>query len=196
MSHVTAGLPCVNPGAFCEGGIDLEATRLALEHLAPGKFEVVLGQTEFKWVGRWYNDYHAQDAAYKQGVDVKDYGKCSHVIRFKRDPYEEEKFAKDPKGRPNEVGLVADKQTGMLRPVFDFYGSRGDELKEAFGGAGAPKLTALVTQYKVTLQTAKQSGHYVKSIERLGDGRVQVRIGVRPEGQTGSGGTGGGGLGG
>lgn len=177
MSHVSAGEPCINPAEFREGGIDYEALVMALKELAP-EMEVVLGQKTFKWVGEWYNDYHAQDAAYKAGIDPKDYGKCEHVIRFKRDMHQDEVWAAHPDRAPNEIGLVR-LPNGMLAPVFDFYGNRGGDLKRIMGGPAAPKLTQLVTQYKVVLQTARQKGHYVKDVEKLADGKVKIRIGVK-----------------
>jgi hypothetical protein len=179
MSHVAVGAPVINPAEFCVGGLDYEATKLALEALG-GTLEVVLNQPNFQWVGKWFNDYHAQDAAYKHGIDPKDYGKCVHVIRFKRDAYEEERYAKNPASRPNEVGLVQ-LPNGMLAPIFDHFGSRGKELELLLGGSHAPKLTTLINQFKTTLQVAKQKGHYIKGIEKLGgDTRVKVIIGVKP----------------
>jgi hypothetical protein len=40
------------------------------------------GQTKYEWVGRWYRDYHKEDAAYKRGIDPKDYGRCVHAIHM------------------------------------------------------------------------------------------------------------------
>lgn len=181
MSHVAAGKGFINPDAFCEGGLDYEALKMALEMLGD-KLEIVLGQKEYKWVGQWYNDYHAEDAAYKHGIDPKDYGKCEHVIRFKRTLEEEAAFTAAPQTRPNEIGLVR-LPNGTLAPVFDFYGSRGAELRELVGGASCPELVKLVNQCKVVLQVAKNKGHTVKSIERLDNGKIKMKIGIQQGGK-------------
>ena len=38
------------------------------------------GQTTYKWYGQWIRDYHADDAAYKHGIDPKKYGTCTHAL--------------------------------------------------------------------------------------------------------------------
>lgn len=178
MSHVSMGEGCINPAQMHPGGIDYEACKLAAEQMG---LEFVPGVTQFKWVGQWYNDYHAADAAYKQGIDPKDYGKCEHIFRFKPSMHEEETFAAHPEQRPNEIGL-ARKPDGSLAPIFDFYGLRGQELSEKVGGPGCKKLVELVNQCKIVVQAARQKGHSVKKVERLSNGKLHVVLGVkRPE---------------
>lgn len=60
---------------------DLDALEQACKAL--GTVELVRGQTTWKWFGQFVNDYHGADAAYKHGIEPKDYGKCLHAIRVK-----------------------------------------------------------------------------------------------------------------
>jgi len=75
---------------------DLAALKEACEAIG---LEFVEGQTSFKWYGRWMNDYDAHDAAYRRGIDPKNYGRCKHAIRIPGD------------SKAYEVGVVA-KQDG------------------------------------------------------------------------------------
>jgi len=45
-------------------------------------------QKTFKWYGKWVNDFHGDTAAYKHGIDPKNYGKCEHAINVKKGAYE------------------------------------------------------------------------------------------------------------
>lgn len=89
--------------------------------------EFAENQKTFKWWGRWYNDYHAEDAAYRQGVAPADYGKCDHAIRIKgRAP-----------GSAYEVGLIPYTDGDGYRLIFDFMGT---ELVQRVGGKSCEKL--------------------------------------------------------
>lgn len=59
---------------------DLDALAAACEAV---NCELVRGQETFRWFGSWVNDYHAENAAYRNGFDPKNYGKCVHAIRCK-----------------------------------------------------------------------------------------------------------------
>lgn len=165
MSHVTAGKALMDPEQMNTGDLDRIAIEAAIASLSD-KLEFVYGQKTYRWVGQWYNDYHAEDAAYKQGVKVKDYGKCEHVIRFRDDP------------DAAEIGLVR-LPNGMLAPVFDTYASRGHELEEIVGGYGAPRLTHQFAVAKVIAAAKLNAKHTVKRVEKLADGRTRILIGVR-----------------
>jgi hypothetical protein len=54
---------------------DLDSMVKACERLG---LELVMGQKQFKWYGRFMGDTKAP-----QGLDPKDYGKCEHAIRVK-----------------------------------------------------------------------------------------------------------------
>ena len=57
---------------------DIPALRVACKKLG---LEFLDGQTEYKWYGRWMNDYNAEQAAVSQGFDPQQFGKNAvHVI--------------------------------------------------------------------------------------------------------------------
>lgn len=107
MSHVVASE--VNP---TELNILKQAVALFPE------LEWCEGQTTFEWVGRWYKDYHKEDAAYKRGIDPKDYGRCSHAIRMK--------------GVRFEIGVCKRNDGNGYSLVWDFVGD-GRRLSECVG---------------------------------------------------------------
>lgn len=164
MSHVSIGEARIQ-----QTDLDLQAIKLACEHLGLVFCE---GVTTYKWYGTWVGDYHGDDAAYRK-IDPKKFGQCKHMIHL---PWSAQEEA-DPTRRPYEIGLV-EMEDGTLAPVFDHYGS-GRRLMSLLGGKTCGKLMQLIDQYKVTLKAAQQKGHYVKSVERLAGGKVQIRIGVK-----------------
>lgn len=173
MSHVSMGA-----GRIRDDALDLQATKLACEHLG---LVFCAGQTTHQWYGRWVDDYHGADAAYRQ-MRAADFGKCSHAIRLPWTPYEEESYAKKPEDRPYEAGLV--KMTdGTFAVVFDHWqhGKGAAELARRLGwdGKDCAKLQALISQYKITIQAASQRGHYVKNVVRLDGDKTKVILGVR-----------------
>jgi hypothetical protein len=66
-------------------------------------------------------DYHETDAAYKNGFNPADFGKCLHTLSIPGHP------------EAYEVGIVArpDGQPGF-QPIFDFYGG-GNGLMALIG---------------------------------------------------------------
>lgn len=112
MSHVTKMKLEVN---------DLDSLAAACERIG---CELVRNQTTWKWYGRWVNDYGAEDAAYKNGISVEDYGKCLHAIRVKGNP------------RAYEIGVVASPSGKGFALVFDFYGSAGRAIQDRVGKDG------------------------------------------------------------
>lgn len=133
---------------------NLEALRRACNKLGWALKE---NQKTFKWYGKWVNDYHDEDAAYKQGINTEDYGKCEHAIQV---PGAEKGY---------EIGILAD---GSI--TYDFY-DKG--LMEAVGGKEAPKL-AQVYQTEATKLKAESLG-YEWSEEILQDGTVKVEVEVQ-----------------
>lgn len=111
MSHVSSMKLAIN---------DLDALDKACKALG---LELVRDQKTFRWFGRWMNDFDAADAAYRNGIDVKDYGKCEHAIRIP--------------GNSNayEVGIMRNKE-GQLVPVWDFF-CGGYGLEEKIGKNGS-----------------------------------------------------------
>lgn len=116
-------------------------------------------QKNFKWYGRWVNDYSSADAAYKQGIDTKDYGKCDHAIGVP--------------GTDWEIGLVKNPKTGGYKLAYDFYGSKGAPLKAAIGEDGGKFLQGYgVAKAKLI---AKKNGYYVKT-STLPNGTIKLTV--------------------
>lgn len=137
---------------------DLDALEKACEELG---LELRRGQKTFHWYGRWVNDYDAEQAAYRFGIDPKDYGKCEHAIAVK--------------GKPGayEIGLVArpDGKPGWLL-AFDFWGSQGATLSNKIGGETAGKLKQAYG-VNVAIRTAIKQGFTYQRVVKQ-DGTVQV----------------------
>lgn len=106
---------------------DLEILKKALEKFPKLKWKE--GQTKYKWFGRYADDYHDEDAAYKDGIRTKDYGKkCAHAISM-------------PGESDYEIGVV-EREDGSYSLVWDFYGS-GQAISN-YIGKGAE---LLMTEY-------------------------------------------------
>lgn len=140
-------------------------------------------QKTHMWYGTWVDDYHGADAAYRQGVNTENYGKCSHAIRLPWSMHEAELYAKDPDARPYEIGVVVDS-AGNLGLLFDNYsGGKGVAQMEHIAGKKLEKLIMKAAELKVLNTLAKSSSHYLKETkeEQLQDGRVCriIRVGVR-----------------
>ena len=77
-------------------------------------------QKNYKFFGSWVNDYHKDDAAYKNGFDPKEFGKCEHAasVKDKPDAYEIG-LVKRPNGQPG-YNLLCDfyaKGRGLMEHV-------------------------------------------------------------------------------
>lgn len=159
MSHVTtvdlvvseAELPMLVE--FCEKQLGLEFRQ---------------NQKTFKWFGQWANDYNTADAAYLNGVDTKDYGKCEHAFGVPNNPH------------AYEVGLVRTKD-GHFRFVFDFWAG-GHGLCKLIGAKGE-KLWQGFAEYKIQQKVA-EAGFEIASRTVQNDGKVQLKL--RPLGVFGS----------
>ena len=135
MSHVVTVDLSIEDSVDGLAALEAAAARLGMEFRR--------GQRTFAWYGRWLSDYHAQDAAYKHGIDPADYGTCEHALALP--------------GRPGayEVGIVR-AGDGSLRVVFDFWdgslrpviGDSAGKLKQAYGLERA-RITARRLNYRV-----------------------------------------------
>lgn len=120
-------------------------------------FAFAEGQGTYKWFGRWVNDYHADDAAYKQGVAVEDYGKCEHAIKVPGCEY--------------EVGVVRrGDEYGLIFDCFDGH------LTRALGGKGMPRLLQAYAA-EAAIEQAR-FGCTTFSEQTLEDGSIQLRVRV------------------
>jgi hypothetical protein len=93
---------------------DLEALKRACDELGLTYME---GQKTYAWFGSWVNDYHGEDAAYKQGIDPSEYGKCEHAIKVPGSGY--------------EIG-VKKLPNGNYTLIYDFYGT-GRQIMQKLG---------------------------------------------------------------
>src|SRR5262245_44455326 len=64
---------------------------------------------DWRWWGRWANDYNSADAAYRQNIPVERYGRDAEYV-----------FGIEDDIMSYELGMVKD-DSGALRPCFDFY---------------------------------------------------------------------------
>ncbi len=109
---------------------DLKALEIAARFLGA---ELVRDKKTFRWYGRWMNDYSADNAAYKQGVDPKNYGKCDHIITHPQCSYDIG-LVKQPNG---SFMIIADEWgPGGLPKVF---GQGMQKLKQRYGVAVASR---------------------------------------------------------
>lgn len=104
----------------------LEAVEKAANKLG---LELIRDKKTYNWYGVWVNDYHGNDAAYKNGVAPENYGKCEHVLA-----------RKGVKGA-YEIGLVAAPDGDGFLAIFDYVGT-GRALQQLVGDSGEKLATA------------------------------------------------------
>lgn len=148
--------------------MDLDALEAAAKTCG---LELRRGQKTYEWFGRWVKDYHAHDAAYKNGFDPNDYGKCDHAII-------------NPTGGHGayEIGVVA-RDDGSYALIYDFWGTSGRVLKDKVGGNNCE---GLAQEYSVNVATkqAKKQGLKVKRT-MLEDGSIKLTCVQQTYGATG-----------
>ena len=152
MSHM-AGIDIDIVGDHCIPALSITAEALGL------KLEK---RSNFRWYGRWMNDYHAEQAAYNFGIKPEEYGRCAEYV------------ITDP-NNPGcyEVGVVRrrDGKPGFIL-LYDFF-SGGHGMTEKLGGATYGKLkqvyTAVSSQEVAKLEDMKCEVH------ELPNGHVQIR---------------------
>ena len=111
---------------------DLEALKKAVKSLG---LEWREGQKTYRWFGTWVKDYNSNDAAYKNGVDPKTYGKDSlHAIGI---PGNDTSY---------EIGVIQNRDSDGnikdgFRLVWDFW-SGGHGLTAFVGNKDCGKLVA------------------------------------------------------
>jgi len=111
-------------------------------------------QKTYKWYGKWVNDYHGDNAAYKHGINPKDYGKCEHAINVKPGAY--------------EIGVVKnDKSKHVL--IWDFW----DKQVEQACGKGCHKLYESYSK-KVATKKLKKLGFTLQSTKKNKNGEQEL----------------------
>jgi|SRR5215472_11475699 len=140
---------------------DLEALDSACKRLG---LELVRGQKTFKWFGRFMGDYSGQDAAFRHGVKVEDYGKCEHAIRVKNS------------ARAYEIGLVkrSDGKPGYQLIWDSWQGGHGLCEKVMYQRGGKSNADKLKDWYaaEVARKQMRKQGFSVQAKQL--NGRVQV----------------------
>lgn len=139
--------------------LDLQALKATAERLG---FEFVEGQKNFKWYGRWLDDWrNTSRAASSQGFDPKAFGQCEHAIRIKgADQYQ------------YEIGVVKSPTGKGYSLIYDSWGMYGQRL-EQMGGVGMVKFKQ---PYAVEVAKRKliKQGYKVKEIVREGKIRLHA----------------------
>lgn len=134
---------------------NLVALALAAQRLGG---QLRIGQKEYRWYGKWMDDYSSADAAYKQGVRTEDYGKCDHAITFPNTKYEIGVLEKEEKGE-KEYTLVWDK--------FEL------NLQQVLGGEQAG---LFIQAYSLELEKLKaQEWGYVVEEEKQANGDIVLK---------------------
>jgi len=115
-------------------------------------------QKKYEWWGRWVKDYHKADAAYKNGIDPSEYGKCEHAIGMPGVTY--------------EMGICKRSDGQGYSPVWDFVYD-GHRFNEYLGDSAEQ----LMTEYnrQVMLKYGEQNGYAVNE-EVLQDGRKVITL--------------------
>ena len=126
---------------------ELDCLERAVESLG---LKLIRNQTSYRWYGRWVKDYHGTNAAYKNGIDPKDYGKCDHVITIQGD------------NTSYEIGLVR-MPDGSYTLIWDFWGS-GEKITSMIGGQDGGKLKAEFSK-QITIAQAQIDGYSTEITE-------------------------------
>jgi hypothetical protein len=134
---------------------DLSALKAACPHLG---LEFRENQCNHKWYGRWVDDYHGGDAAFKFGVDPANYGQCHHAIGI---PGNDKAY---------EVGVIA-QPDGTYKLVWDFF-ANGYGLLEKIGRKG--ELLKQRYALEVTAKVLAKKGLKVVSTEPAKNGKLRV----------------------
>jgi len=117
------------------------------------------GQKTHKWYGRWVNDYHGNNAAYKKGIDPKNYGKCEHAIGV---PGNSQAY---------EIGVVK-MPDGTYSLIWDFWGG-GHGLQALAGDNCSNLVKSYVTN--VTKKKLAAQGYTCQTIQNK-DGVVKLEF--------------------
>lgn len=119
-------------------------------------------KADWRYYGEWLNDYKKPNAAYRHGVDPKDYGKnAKGVISVKGDP------------AAYEVGLYPHPSGQGLMPVYDFFGDAGRKIQMALGQQ-LERLRAAYAEHAIRRE-AKARGYSIQK-KVAQDGHVQLSV--------------------
>lgn len=153
---------------------DLDSLGKACSELG---LELVRGQKNFRWYGKFMNDFSGENAAHLQGIDPKDYGKCEHAIRVKgnKNAYEVG-LVRFPAGATRDVVLVdgtvvKEDIGGSFQLVYDFFAG-GYGLVEKIGD----NATALRQSYakQLSLKQLRRQGYRITE-KKSADGSIILK---------------------
>ena len=116
-------------------------------------------QKTIRWFGSWANDYARDDAAYKLGIKVEQYGTCDHAIEVPGSNY--------------DIGLLRNPDTGGYRLYFDFWGQNGHTIQAALGQHGET-LLQYYAKHK-TIAEMRKLGHMV-SCTKAANGTLKLQV--------------------
>jgi hypothetical protein len=124
--------------------------------------ELIPGQTTYQiYPDGWLRDYHESDAAYLNGIDPKDYGKCKYAFRLKDGSC------------AYELGLVPNPFGSGLVPIFDKWSIEGRKLLAAIGMNGERLKTAYARH---ALYAEAQAQAYAAEERVLEDGLIEITM--------------------
>lgn len=161
---------------------------------------IAVATTEWDWYGSWANDYSSDDAAYRNGFNADEYGKCEFALVQRDSPLGIAELAARANGRrlthdeavairqrhygdtwrtaykPYSVGVVKNPNGVGFKLVYDFWRG-GHGLRDKIGD----KACKLVPQYVAadTISVALSQGHKLASRQTLDDGTVQLEFTVK-----------------
>jgi hypothetical protein len=115
-------------------------------------------QKTYKWYGRWVQDYHGSNAAYKLGINPEDYGKCEHAIGIPGN------------NTAYEIGICRNNE-GKMVMVWDFWG--GGNGLESVAGKDCHKLVQAYSA-EVTAETLTQQGYIQSEYTTNADGEIEL----------------------
>jgi hypothetical protein len=152
VSHVTAF-----PGLVIT---DLQTLREVAASLGLEMVEA----TTYRWYGRWMNDWHTDEAAYKLGIKPEEYGHCNGGYKLV--------IPGDTTGY--EIGVHKHPEGAGYCLVYDLYGHKGKALQAKIGEKGE----RLKQNYTLALAQKKmaQKGFRVVGTTKLANGSVQLKM--------------------
>jgi hypothetical protein len=135
---------------------DLAAIKAACKRLG---WEFVANKETFEWYGRYVGDYPVfQQQLLDLGIEVTDYGKCTHAIKVP--------------GARYEIGLVA--KGNKFVPLWDTWRPGG--LQDVTNETGMNGFLAAYAVEKTKLE-ARRKGYQVKE-HKADNGNVELEITV------------------
>lgn len=181
--------------------VDIEVKdAAALEKAAARVGLIAVATDKWDWWGRWENDFSGANAAYLNGIDPKDYGKCEWALVQANSPLGIAEQAARAQGRrltaaeveairvkeygqgwvrntskPYSVGVVKNPNGVGYRIAADEFGGGNGLL--ALIGEGASKLKQAYG-VEAARATAVKQGHRILGEKLLADGSIRLSVAV------------------